>query len=415
MAVANRVTPMPRKSALPPYFVWRNGRPRWNPGAGLRARGYRGQDLKDTSGAWLPKGKAIDAAEAINAQVAGKEPVVKQSGVRTLHDLFARYQQSQFFQKLAPRTRHDYADHMKILAAWGGPAPIAGISPDDVQTLYAELAKGRGLTRANAIMRTLRLTMNFGMEKLKPRWLDTNPAAKPQLNKAQGRTVIWSPAEIACFVAAADWCGRAGQGDAMILAVTTSWQRTDILVKPAMIQNDGVYRHARGKNGRMQYAPASAPLESRLAVMRARRGAQFPNVVFPTELVCTSTGNFYGSPYPANGFYFADEFRAVRALASGLLFSIEDAVRAMAGMPPMLRNLPFTPMPSLLDKQFADLRDTAITMFYDETKDIGRTATFSGHSLKTAQHIIDEHYYGRSPAQARDGAGSFDALLAKEA
>lgn len=55
---------------VPAYFKWRGGRPRWEPGPSLRARGIRGRDLKDVSGNWLDEEDAIAAARAINETVS---------------------------------------------------------------------------------------------------------------------------------------------------------------------------------------------------------------------------------------------------------------------------------------------------------------------------------------------------------
>ncbi len=48
------------------YFVWRDGRPRWSPGANTRAKGFKGQDLKDADGDWLTMPEALKAAHDLN-------------------------------------------------------------------------------------------------------------------------------------------------------------------------------------------------------------------------------------------------------------------------------------------------------------------------------------------------------------
>lgn len=50
------------------YFSWRDGRPRWIPGPGLRERGFRGRDLKREDGTWLSLEEALMAAASINAE-----------------------------------------------------------------------------------------------------------------------------------------------------------------------------------------------------------------------------------------------------------------------------------------------------------------------------------------------------------
>ena len=49
-----------------PYFVWRDGRPRWVPGSYVRAAGFKGRDLKDGKGKWLQLEAALDMARSLN-------------------------------------------------------------------------------------------------------------------------------------------------------------------------------------------------------------------------------------------------------------------------------------------------------------------------------------------------------------
>jgi hypothetical protein len=62
----------PAKSSVP-YFKWRSGHPRWEPGPGLRRRGWRGRDLKDVHGKWLPFDSARALAEKLNAEVRERQ------------------------------------------------------------------------------------------------------------------------------------------------------------------------------------------------------------------------------------------------------------------------------------------------------------------------------------------------------
>lgn len=59
-----------QRSGVPAGWHWRDGRPRWIPSPTLRRAGWRGRDLKDTSGRWLARGASIDAAQALVAAVA---------------------------------------------------------------------------------------------------------------------------------------------------------------------------------------------------------------------------------------------------------------------------------------------------------------------------------------------------------
>lgn len=404
---------MARKSPLPPYFKWRNGRPRWEPGPGLRVRGFHGRDLKDESGAWLSKGAAIDAAENINRSVADGDGVSGASARpqgHTMEALIDRYHGSEAYNRLAPRTKVDYDDNMRIIVAWarddaGASLPLDAIKREHIRKFHAALRDGRGPARAHSILRNLRMLLNFAVSDLE--WIAKNRAAKMKLPTGEGRLVMWKPEEIIAFVACADWMGLESQGDAQILGLCTGQNRVDVITAPPFALQDGVFVMHRKKTGRPCFIPPVKPLTDRIRILRARNAKRWPGVTFPTEIVSSRLGR----PYPADGSYFIKEHLQVRRMASGEIFAAEDAERAAAGLPPKVRNLPFTPCPTLREKTFQDLRDTAVTMLYAATRDIGRVANTTGHSLKTAQAIIDKHYFVRNAALARDAGEGFEKLL----
>lgn len=393
-----------------PYFKWRDGRPRWEPGPALRARGHKGRDLKDASGAWLSRGAAIDAAERLNDAIARNAAPPARQGARTMSALFKELKASPRFKedgagrRLAARTRKDYLRHLEILEAWCGDELVAALTPAAIEDFHEKACAARGLAMANAIMRTLKLALFFAMHKL--RWIASNPCVGVALAETEGRTVMWSCEETETFLAAADWCGRHSIGDAHVLALTTAQNRADIIALPPLALNrDGVYELVRRKTGSQCFIPPTAMLEARLATMRKRKAETWPNVTFGHELIETETGK----PYPLEGSRLSDEHRAVRALASGLVFALEDIGRFVFGMPPSLRNLPFAPRASIWDKRFQDLRDTAVTDMLDAGCDVARVATVTGHSLKTVQTILDKHYFVRHAGLAKDAGRLLDA------
>ena len=64
------------------YFVWRGGRPRWEPGPSVRQRGFRGRDLKHPDGTWLPLAAALDEAKNLNVQAGISEGRTRRSGTK---------------------------------------------------------------------------------------------------------------------------------------------------------------------------------------------------------------------------------------------------------------------------------------------------------------------------------------------
>lgn len=396
-----------------PYFKWRDGRPRWEPGPGLRAKGFAGQDLK-RDGQWLDKPAAIAAALSINEKLEKGEALPQSPSARTITALFAELRKSPKFKeeigpikgkgrRLADRTRDGYVRHLELVEPVIGDLIAADVSPAVMEGLYEELCETRGVAMANAIMRTVKMALYYGVNKL--RWFSHNPVAGIELAELDGRTVRWTPEENATFIAAADWCGLPAIGDGHVLGLETAANRGDVIAFPELKLDEGVYRLKRAKTGRDFFIPPTERLESRLAVMRARKAERFPNVVFTHELVDFTTG----AAFPAEGTRFTHQHEMVRAVASGLVFSIENAIRILGGNAPILRNLPFTPMPSIWGKRFQDLRDTAITEMFEAGCDIARIATITGHSLKTVQDIIDKHYFVRHAGLAIDAGKRLDA------
>ena len=87
--------------ATPAYLKWRDGRPRWEPGPGLRQAGWPGRNLKSDAGAWLRLDEAIAEAGRLNADVAAWRqtgqrrrralaPVRNPRSCRALYDLWLK-------------------------------------------------------------------------------------------------------------------------------------------------------------------------------------------------------------------------------------------------------------------------------------------------------------------------------------
>ncbi len=53
-------------------IAWREGRPRFVPGAPIRRLGFKGEDLKHPDGRWFTAGEALDWATVRAAEIAEK-------------------------------------------------------------------------------------------------------------------------------------------------------------------------------------------------------------------------------------------------------------------------------------------------------------------------------------------------------
>lgn len=395
------------KSTQIPYFCWRDGRPRWVPGPKLRAAGLKGRDLKDESGAWLSKGAAIDAAEALNKQaaafMAGHAELPAAAERRTVGALIARYKSGKRYGKIAAATRAGYDQYLGMIERWAGDQLVAHIDGDGIENFCEEVAEERGAATANALLRTIKLLLNFGVKKLE--WLSRNRAVGVEFHRTDGRRVMWTPEEVEAFVACADWLGVPAQGDAVMLAVLTAQRKADLLTLPEVTIEQARIAIKQRKRGRMAFVPLTAPLIARLEDMRRRKREKWPNVAFHHELIA---GN--GKPYDPRGGEFGYEFRAVRAIAAGGLDLIPP-LRAQRTEGAYAR-APFRVQPGLNVKTFADLRDTAVTWLCAAGCTIPEIANISGHSLKTVQTLLDEHYFVRNAELATSAGVKLDAYLA---
>lgn len=409
-----------------PYFKWRNGRPRWEPGPHLRARGFRGQDLKDAAGNWLPEGAAIDAARALNAAVRPSDALSDEKrpptnpALRTMSALFDLYRADRGLEEklprpqpgvaivkrgLARRTREGYAYHLRLLEQWCGDVPAAQLTRAAIKDFYATLEEDKGLATANAVMRTLRMALNFAVDELE--WIHKNRAAKLDLSAPDGRLVVWELEEIKTFVAAADYLDLASQGDALMLGAMSGQRQADVIVLPESALADGRYVLTQQKTGKLVRVPAVAPLRDRIDAARARKAKRWPNIARtnPAELINERTG----LPYHPDGSYFRELFALVRDFAGGLTNAAGELLDF--SLPPPTDNLPFTPRFSILAKRWSDLRDTAVTWLFAAGCDIAEICSYTGHSLATAQAILDRHYFVRDDAIAAAAGKKLETFL----
>lgn len=410
----------------PQYLKWRDGRPRWEPGPGLRKSGHQGRDLRYPDGGWMTKGDAVEAAEAINRSITPGQPTVSlrppERSLSALLDYVEKLPKfrddagapggvqppkKQTGKRLARSTRLNYLSHFRILREWAGGEAVAALKRADTVTLYDALVEGRGLTMANRVLSSLHMALEIARQDLE--WITHNRAAGIDTMAEDGRLVMWTPDETAAFIAAADWLGMEDIADAHVIGLMTLQRRSDILPMLELTPEQGVYRIVQSKTGRTAYVPETRLLTARLALARARKAARWPAITYRHEIISTRTG----APFARDGSTFTHEYRMVRAVASGLQLAL-DQVFPQGARIDWTRNRPFTFMPSIWDKRFADLRDTGVTLLYEATGgDKAKVANISGHSLATIDAIIEKHYFVRHAALSRDAGGMLEDLMRK--
>jgi hypothetical protein len=401
-----------RHGDLPAGFKWRDGRPRWEPSPTRRGQGWKGCDLKNAWGKWLPKGEAITRAEALAGAVAAwaaGEPVapgfanIAPAGAlsagaalsslnpRSIGALLDAYFAGDKFKRLAGRTQSDYRSKLKrfleTVAGAADPAKVAKLKALDVDVLlppgfnepgdfeielaYDALRESAGEHMAHGVMATVSAWLSWCVKK-KRIW-PSNPAELVERSTPDGRIEVFEWPELVALVRAAEARGLPSIADAIVLAVDLSWSQQDLLaLNWGQISADGHVKHRRIKTGVAGNPPLLAIGNARLELIRARWA---PEKVRPTHvLICELTGK----PWAADTF--RHHFAEIRAAAA-------------------------KEMASLAAKQFRDTRDTTVTYCIEGGLTLEETCSRTLHAPVRAQAVISKHY-GAIRQGVTDGAAA---------
>jgi hypothetical protein len=419
-----------------PYLKMRNGRPRWEPGPGLRAAGFSGQDLKDSLGQWLDEPAAIAKARELNAEV----DAWRATGARKKHappsrihprccqalaTLFTGLEfaagdfvepepgkegrASPKWQKLKPSTRADYRNKLKIflnsaIDTGGGDATFAGISVHALEAhhLYnwwEELVEQRGHHMANGIIAVVRLLFSYGRLK---GWRKDNPAKELLLEVPAERLAIWLPQQAQVFLAVADELvddmGRSlkSVGDAFLTGLHTGQRLSDVLAMPDSIFEADRIALTQMKRGALIDTKMTPQMAARVAEIRARRRDQAVPTIGGTLIVNEASGE----PYNKNSFN--KRFRLVREAAAKKLAAVTRDPRWQG---PKIYEV--------AELRYQDLRDTYVTRSALAGNDAAHIAAVTGHSLDTITSIM-KHYLAMTRAMADTATDRVVEWLKKE-
>jgi len=403
-----------RPGDLPAGFAWREGRPRWVPSPARRKAGWRGVDLKDAWGRWLGQGPAIERAGAIAAAVEGwtrgeavpaafaafaPRGAVTGAGPKGLRSprsigvLIEAWEAHPKFSALGANTQADYRGKLRrFLEVFAGgahkverakaididvllPPAFGSDARFHLQEAYDALRSEAGDHMANGVLAVVSAWLGWCV-KVKRLW-PTNPVSSIERVALEGRIVVWEWDELVAIVREADDLGLASIGDAVILAVDLSWSQQDLLALTwGQISADGLVRSRRIKTGVAGRPPLLAIGAARVAAVRARLGNVEPIGAAPV-LICEVTSQ------PWKPDFFRHAFAAVRAAAG------------------------------VGDKQFRDLRDTAITYAYEAGLEVPEICSRTLHDPTRAQAVIQKHYGAIRQAVADSAARKLDAHFEK--
>lgn len=358
-----------------PYLISKPGagggtRYFWQPSTALRALGWRPERLADD------EALAITRAKELNDQVAawrrgdapgqpttsGAGPIVRPG---TVADLIRRYKASRFYQKKTDTTREGYDGHLRTIESWAGPDLVKDIDAGDIQDLYEKFVE-RTPAKAAALIRVARLlfqcAVRFNMRT-------DNPATKPGIEGAAFAGKLWPLDAVLMVVEAADKADRHSIGTAVLINWWLGQRLGDILSLKRAQYRDGRIWITQNKTGAKLAVPHSPLVAGRIEAELKRLDSR--KVVNTTHLIVNEHTN-----QAYNIRNFRKDFTDIRSTAAAEwpTFSLDDGSTI-----------------GLDELHFRYLRHTAITELAAAGCDAPLIATFSGHTIKSVEQILDRY------------------------
>lgn len=391
---------------------------RFNPGPGLRKLGCASAVLEGykLEQAQAHRDAAIDAARANTPPPARPKGAVEDRTLDALWKLYeketraaieanaARQADERDPDVISAETLRQYTSLIKPWLAFAGDAPAAALDADIIQAEYKAQRFGlagdpaagiaprlaRGHSAAHASYRSLMALLAFGKRK---KWFAVNAASGLRLAPPQGRLRLGLPEEIKALVetfdamttTVSDVPGRV-IADGVVAALWSGQRQQDLLACDLGQQmRGGFLQFARTHHGDFSQKKTRG---------RVSDGGGQANVkVLPPlalRLRARTTGLLL--PGPDNKQISSDTFQ--RAFAKGR----ERAAEKCAGV---------------ADLQFRDLRDTAVTRLHMAKTPITDIALWTGHSLKSIEQILRDHYLVATRDAAETVADNLEAWRQK--
>ena len=246
---------------------------------------------------------------------------------------------------MAQSTKRAYSIYIKRIEEDFGDLPLAAIDDPRVRGEFKVWRDSLAATphAAHYAWSTLARIMSFAKDR---GIIETNPSEKSGRLYAADRTEkVWSEQEIGAPLSVASQEIRL----ALVLALWTGQRQGDLLRLP-WSSYDGTHLQLRlSKTGRRIVMPAGMPLKVLLDSIERR-----------APIILT---NSYGRPWTSDGFGTSWSKACARAGINGLTFH--------------------------------DLRGSVVVRLALAEATVPQIATFTGHSLKDVEAILDAHYLGR--------------------
>lgn len=307
---------------------------------------------------------AYGSPEFLEAVTAARSGAANKKTAGTLAGLIRAFEGTAKWRKLKDTTKREYR---RIFTFWDkqfGKVPVAALAArgfrEDVLEWHDEFSEDKPREADNRVTILARILSWAAKDRsLKANVLEGFDRAY----SSDRADVIWLPEHIDKFLEVAN----PEMQLAVILALHTG-QRAGDIRRMAWNNYDGEKITIRqGKTGRLVVIPCTKALKATLDAL-PKKGAL---------ILTTKTGLAFKPEY------LKRQFRAAR-----------DAAK-------------------LGDLHFHDLRGTAVTMLFEGGCTVAEAAAISGHSLKTAQQILDR-YLARTGVLAQSAIVKFENRMEQE-
>lgn len=379
------------------HVDWRGGRPRFSPGPGLRAQGYKASDLKHADGRWFSQGEALDWSNAFRQSLqAAKEQSAPAPLPASLAPLLTRpsktYPLSQLFEDWfkSPRVKNrkdgsprpqttikDYKQKARVLEQWDPDMWASEVSALDQPIcygLYEDLWQAKGLATARGALTILGMALSWGMRTGRVKGLAMNPARDLDMQAPKARARFITREEFLHLVATAEGpkFNRVDFADMLFCGVWTSQRQFDRLNLQLSAFRKGRFVIRQSKTGAIVNPPVAPAYKKRMDAAADRRKAR--EIISPYAHLNESTWA------PWNHWTYRQHFSEIRAEAAKT-------------------------MPTCSTIMEKDLRATGVTWMALANCTLPQICAVSGHSLQGA-YIILKHYLALHPEMATTAIGN---------
>jgi integrase len=263
----------------------------------------------------------------------------------TMMTLIAEFKGSAEFRALAPSSLRAYSNYIKLIEAEFSDLPLAALDDRRIRGEFKAWRDRFANTprKADYAWTTLARILSFSKDR---GLISTNPCeGGGRLYTADRTDKLWRDEDIAEFLGSA----APEMALALMLALWTGQRQGDLLRLPWSAFDGSHIRFQQSKTGRRIVIPAGEPL--RVLLSRTERRS-------PMTLT-----NKRGKPWTSDGFRTSWGKACAAAGIKGLTFH--------------------------------DLRGSAVVRLALADATVPQIATFTGHSLRDVEAILDAHYLGR--------------------